>query len=245
MPRLIVGLLVLAVYPVPGRAQLIPSGSPPSLLCRSAIGNVERSSGIPDRLLAAIGQVESGRRDAQTGTWHPWPWTINAEGQGYFYETKAQAIAAVRTLQARGVQSIDVGCMQINLLYHPNAFSTLEQAFEPQVNVSYAARFLTQLFGQSGSWTRAAALYHSATPERGADYQRRVLAVWPEERQREAVRDREQQHQAQLSALARAWAATLPSSLPNRVTWQMPMNSTESLQTAGRNLPKQRPSFRG
>ena len=33
----------------------------------------------------------------------PWPWTINAEGVGSFYETKAAAIAAVRDLQARGL----------------------------------------------------------------------------------------------------------------------------------------------
>ena len=209
MRILILGLLVFTVQPLPGLAQSIAPGSVPGLLCRSAIANVERSSGIPDHLLAAIGQVESGRRDQRTGSWHPWPWTINAEGQGYFFDTKAQAIAAVRTMQARGVQSIDVGCMQINLRYHPNAFATLEQAFEPQVNVTYAARFLTQLFGQSGSWTKAAALYHSATPERGADYQRRVLALWPGERQRQSARDREQEHEAQLSALARAWAATL------------------------------------
>ena len=243
MRRLILGLLVLALHPMPGRAELVTSGSPSGLLCRSAIGNVERSSGIPDRLLAAIGHVESGRRDPQTGAWQPWPWTINADGQGYFYETKAQAIAAVRTLQARGVQSIDVGCMQINLRYHPNAFATLEQAFEPQVNVSYAARFLTQLFGQSGSWAKAAALYHSATPERGSDYQRRVMAVWPGEKQAQAARDREQEREAQLSTLARAWAATLSPSSLSRVTWQLPMNSTGNIRTAGRNLAKQKTSF--
>ena len=69
---------------------------------------------------------------------HPWPWTINAEGQGLFYDTKAQAVAAVRALQARGVRSIDVGCMQVNLMHHPDAFPTLEQAFDPQTNAAYA-----------------------------------------------------------------------------------------------------------
>lgn len=113
----------------------------------------------------------------------PWPWTINAEGQGSFYDTKAQAIAAVRALQARGVRSIDVGCMQVNLMHHPDAFPDLETAFDPTANARYAARFLNQLHGQSGDWPRAVALYHSATPDLAADYQRKVLAVWPEERQ--------------------------------------------------------------
>ena len=181
---------------------------------------------VPEHLLAAIGRVESGRRDPQTGGWHPWPWTINAEGQGFFFDTKAQAIAAVRDLQARGVRSIDVGCMQVNLMHHPNAFPTLEQAFDPQTNATYAARFLTQLFGQSHDWAKAAALYHSATPELGADYQRRVLAVWPEEKQRQQEARLQDAH----TNLANAWAATLPAAPSNRVAVVMPVNRTDNIR---------------
>lgn len=155
-------------------------------------------------MLAAIGRVESGRRDPISGAWHPWPWTVNAEGEGFFYDTKAQAIAAVRAMQARGMRSIDVGCMQVNLMHHPDAFPNLELAFEPQVNAAYAARFLQELYAQTGNWPKAAALYHSATPDLGADYQRKVMAVWPEEsRLAEA---------AAPFALAQAWGASLSSS---------------------------------
>jgi hypothetical protein len=68
--------------------------------------------------------------------------------------------------------------MQINLLHHPEAFASLEEAFEPRANVSYAARFLKQLQTQSGSWPSAAAAYHSQTPGRAEDYERRVLETW-------------------------------------------------------------------
>jgi hypothetical protein len=115
-----------------------------------------------------------------------WPWTVNAEGQGSFYDTKAQAVAAVRALQARGVRSIDVGCMPVNLMHHPDAFASLEAAFDPTANAAYAARFLRDLHAQGGAqggdWSRAVTLYHSATPNLAADYQRSVLAVWPVER---------------------------------------------------------------
>ena len=84
-------------------------------------------------------------------------------------------------MQARGIQSIDVGCMQVNLMHHPDAFPSLDMAFDPQANAAYAARFLKELYAQTGDWTKATALYHSATPELGAEYQRKVLAVWPEE----------------------------------------------------------------
>ena len=158
-------------------------GSPaPGALCRAAIAATERSSTVPPQLLAAIGMVESGRRDPANGLRAPWPWTINAEGQGTYFDTKAQAIAAVRALQAHGVQSIDVGCMQVNLMHHPTAFASLDQAFDPSANAAYAARFLTELHAQTNDWPRAAGLYHSATPELGAAYQAQVASAWMEER---------------------------------------------------------------
>ena len=149
-----------------------------SALCRAAISTAESGQRIPDAFLAAIARVESGRPDRQTGGLVAWPWTINAEGVGSFYTTKAEAVDAVRALQARGVRSIDVGCLQVNLLNHPDAFGSLEQAFDPAANASYAGRFLISLFDKMGSWPLAAAAYHSQTPTIGAAYQRRVLAEW-------------------------------------------------------------------
>jgi hypothetical protein len=153
----------------------------PGLQCRQAIQAAETAAGIPDRLMAAIGRVESGRREAD-GSINPWPWSINVEGQDHIFDSKAEAVAAVQALQTRGVRSIDVGCMQINLMYHPDAFATLNDAFDPVVNARYAASFLVQLHHQTGSWQTATAWYHSATPQLGSDYQRKVMAVWPEEK---------------------------------------------------------------
>lgn len=149
----------------------------PGQLCRAAIATVEREAGLPPRLLAAIGRVESGRRDPTTGGFHPWPWTINAEGRGSFFPDKAAAIAAVRQLQAAGVRSIDIGCLQINLRHHPNAFASLEEAFDPLANARYAARFLTELQASRGDWMVSASHYHSQTPEFAAPYRARVTAA--------------------------------------------------------------------
>jgi hypothetical protein len=146
-------------------------------LCEAAITGAERTLRLPLRLLGAIADVESGRPD-EAGHVRPWPWTIDAEGHGQFFATKQEAIDAVRALQAQGVQSIDVGCMQVNLMYHPNAFASLDEAFDPTANALYAARFLNTLYGMSGSWLQATAAYHSQTPAIGADYQERVMARW-------------------------------------------------------------------
>ncbi|MEJ1978807.1 MAG: transglycosylase SLT domain-containing protein [Acetobacteraceae bacterium] len=165
-------VLLCAVDARGGHARpALPTSIPaPSALCRSAILAAERATRVPDRLLDAIAVVESGRRDPVSGAVYPWPWTINAEGVGHFYESKAEAIAAAQAFQANGVRSIDVGCMQVNLMHHPDAFASLDQAFDPMANAAYAARFLTQLFSQTNAWPLAAAAYHSFTPDLGAEY---------------------------------------------------------------------------
>ncbi|HEY2538714.1 MAG TPA: lytic transglycosylase domain-containing protein [Stellaceae bacterium] len=146
--------------------------------CTAAIATAERSGDIPAGLLAAIGHVESGRPDPLGGAVQPWPWTIDAGGDGRFFATKAEAITATHELQAQGIASVDVGCMQVNLAYHPTAFATLEEAFDPLANALYAARFLRLLFSQTGDWPAAIAAYHSQTHDVGAIYQGKVLAVW-------------------------------------------------------------------
>lgn len=153
--------------------------SPDAALCKAAISTTEQQSHLPTRMLGAIGLVESGRLDPVAGVPTPWPWTINIAGVGHFFDTKLDAIAAVKTAQQTGIQSIDVGCMQINLMYHSHAFASLEDAFDPAANTHYAASFLHQLHDQTKSWGAAVAAYHSFTPERGADYGRRVAAMWP------------------------------------------------------------------
>ncbi len=150
-----------------------PAPGTPFDACDRAIAAAER--GIPAKLLPAISRVESGRLDAATGRVRAWPWTINVEGVGHFFDTKEQAIAEVSALQAKGVRSIDVGCMQVNLMHHATAFPSLDAAFEPATNAAYAARFLSALYGKFKDWNLATAAYHSQDPVRGEEYQRLVL----------------------------------------------------------------------
>jgi transglycosylase-like protein with SLT domain len=169
-------LLQVLVLFAPVTAVAGPPPSPASL-CETAIAGAEATLRLPPRLLGAIAEVESGRLDG-AGIVRPWPWTINAEGSGQFFASRQQAIDAVRALQAAGMRSIDVGCMQVNLMHHPNAFASLDEAFDPVANAHYAGRFLNTLYGISGSWLQATAAYHSQTPMIGAEYQQRVMARW-------------------------------------------------------------------
>jgi hypothetical protein len=173
--RALLACVLLLATPLAATA----SAAPPPAACAAAIATADRSSPVPLALMRAIGVVETGRPDPRTHTVQPWPWSVDADGQSRFYDTKAEAIAAVQALQAEGVRSIDVGCMQVNLFYHPTAFTSLDEAFDPVANARYAARFLAVLHRREGTWPAAAAAYHSQSPELGAAYAQRVMAVWP------------------------------------------------------------------
>jgi hypothetical protein len=139
---------------------------------------------IPDRLLHAISLVESGRWDADRKASFAWPWTVTAEGEGHFLPSKDAAIAEVRRLKKKGITNIDVGCMQVNLQAHPDAFASLDDAFDPATNVSYGARFLNELRANTPNWETAAAYYHSQTPSLAAAYKAKLITAWREARAR-------------------------------------------------------------
>ncbi len=135
-----------------------------SVGCREALTQAALRHGVPPSLMLAIGQVESGLN----------PFAINSEGTPHFPADQAAAVAFVEAERAQGRSSIDIGCGQINLYWHPTAFATLEEGFDPVTNADYAARFMATLHGTYGDWTTAVARYHSSQP---AAQQRYVALV--------------------------------------------------------------------
>ena len=147
-------------------------------LCAGAIAQAETARVLPAGLLTAVAVAESGRYDRGRRGVSPWPWTVNNGGDGRYFGSKQEAIAHVERLRAAGERNIDVGCMQINLMHHPDAFASLDEAFEPGRNVAYGAGYLRALEQESRSWERAVERYHTADPERGRAYRERVYQRW-------------------------------------------------------------------
>jgi hypothetical protein len=177
--RLLGALFALAPCASAVLAQVTePDHDRPAIDCRSAALEFEQSAGLPPGLLLAIGQVESGRSDPVTGRVDPWPWTTNHAGEGHYFASAQEAIATVAAQLATGIRSIDVGCFQVNLQYHPYAFANLAEAFDPAANARYAADLLNRLHAQGGNWPSAIALYHSADPLEGERYSDRVIEAW-------------------------------------------------------------------
>ncbi|MGF1592749.1 MAG: transglycosylase SLT domain-containing protein [Kiloniellaceae bacterium] len=185
MPRLLLRIAVLALgLTAPASLSAEEALDSPWTLCREAAGWAEQARDLPPHLLTAIALTESGRWHGDRSETLAWPWTVMAEGEGRFLPSKAAAIETVRALQARGIRNIDVGCMQVNLHYHPEAFESLETAFDPAANVAYAAGFLVELRQEARSWTRAVGQYHSRQTIRGNGYRAKVFKAWREERHR-------------------------------------------------------------
>lgn len=149
-------------------------------ICERATARWERISDVPHKLLHAISLAESGRWSKQQQALKAWPWTVTSGGPGTFFATRAEALAEVRRLQAKGVENIDVGCMQVNLHYHGQNFNSAAEAMDPDINVAYATKFLTKLRKEANSWAEAAGYYHSMTPERTDYYRGKVEKFWAE-----------------------------------------------------------------
>lgn len=162
----------------PGPAIAAVEAGADGLLCREGIARAERAESLPAGLLQAIALAESGRWDAARRAALPWPWTVNAGGEAARFASKEEAVRHVERLRAQGRSNIDVGCLQINLGWHPAAFTDLAAAFDPDTNAAYGAAFLATLREEAGSWEAAVERYHSRDPDRGQSYRERVWRFW-------------------------------------------------------------------
>ncbi|MEI4471364.1 lytic transglycosylase domain-containing protein [Frigidibacter sp. MR17.24] len=163
--RALAALAVLAPTAAPATAA-DPAAT--SALCDRAAATAARETGVPLDVLRAIALTETGRKS--DGSFRAWPWTVNMEGAGHWFPDRESALAYVARERARGARSFDIGCFQINHLWHGKAFASVEQMFDPIAGARYAADFLAGLHAESGSWSRAAGAYHSRTPALAGRY---------------------------------------------------------------------------
>lgn len=140
----------------------------PTAICDRAAIQIADETEVPLDVLRALTRTEPGRGTREQ--MQPWPWTVNMEGQGVWFDTEAQAQGYVFRHFRTGARSFDIGCFQINYKWHGHAFANIEEMFDPLENARYAAHFLTKLYGEHGDWTRAVGAYHSRTQKYAARY---------------------------------------------------------------------------
>jgi len=166
-------VVAMAVWAMPGAPALATVND--AQICDSAAQDAARRTGVPMAVLLAISLTETGRQS--DGTFRPWPWTVNMEGKGVWFDSRRQALDFVAQNYRRGARSFDVGCFQLNYKWHGQAFSSVEQMFDPTENALYAARYLRDLFAEKGNWIDAAGAYHSRTPKFANRYKKRFKDI--------------------------------------------------------------------
>ncbi len=144
-------------------------------VCDAAARYAASQTGVPLSVLLAITRTETGRKHG--GKFAPWPWTVNMEGAGKWFDDVDQALAYVERHHSAGARSFDVGCFQLNYKWHGQHFSSIPDMFDPRENALYAASFLRDLYGEMGDWEKAAGAYHSRTKKYANRYKKRFRSL--------------------------------------------------------------------
>lgn len=148
------------------------------LACDLAAQHAAKETGVPLDVLMAITRTETGL--SQGDIIQPWPWTVNMQGRGVWFDTKSEALTYVFDHFKTGARSFDVGCFQINYRWHGASFASIEDMFDPSSNALYAASFLKSLYAESGDWTVAAGAFHSRTAVHADRYIVRFVSMLAE-----------------------------------------------------------------
>ncbi len=156
--KLLIGLGTVALATLPGRAW--------------AKGNAARSTSIPQtyrqvgafcdvpaRLLYAVALGESGRKVA--GQWTAWPWTLNVQGRGFYFDSRERVFEALMQAITEG-RSVDVGPMQLNWRWKYDWLPSPWLATEPVFNIGTGARIIRAHYDRNpnAGWFEAAGRYH-------------------------------------------------------------------------------------
>lgn len=173
--------------------------------CSQAARSAELHDGLPAGLLTAIGNVESGG----------WGWSVNGNdgSPGRRFASAEDAQRYTDGLLAAGARAVDVGCFQVDLYYHPEAFRRWQDGFDEDANAHAAAAILNRLHSQTGDWSSAIARYHSADWQRGQSYLQMVMSAWGEHLSAFAQAGAKETHVLALQSLSIAVAVWEPGAM--------------------------------
>ncbi|OYZ95812.1 MAG: hypothetical protein B7X99_14845 [Rhizobiales bacterium 17-65-6] len=141
-----------------------------SNVCERELARASAVYNIPLPVLYAVGLQESGING------HLQQYMLNVAGKDYLATSLPDAMRAFNEARAQGIKLIDVGCLQVNYYYHGKKFRSVEQMFNPRLNVDVAAQELRDWRKSQGNWTMAVARYN-ASKHNVAGQKRYVCAV--------------------------------------------------------------------
>ena len=113
----------------------------------------------------------------QESAGHPWVINNNTTRKSSSFRTRAEAVAAARSAIQQG-DSVDMGLAQINSKNLPALGLSVDQVFDPCINLAAAAQILSAAYTKSGSLVGALSSYNTgrADSSRGVAYAQKIFA---------------------------------------------------------------------
>lgn len=163
-------------------ASVVTSTSIPIIYKERAI-----NAGVPYMLLYAVAIAESN--NPEDPSFKPWPWTLNVNGHGMYFDTKKDAVVALTRELAKGTRNIDICAGQINYRYNHHLIPDINKALDLKPCLTAATEVLNRelrhckMILRKSNWWCAVERYHSpgksdAQRERATAYAARVKSIY-------------------------------------------------------------------
>lgn len=134
--------------------------------------------GLDPYILYAVALVESAQINDRLAA--PWPWALNRQGRPILPSSRHEARGILNEALNKGIRSIDVGLMQVNVRWNGHRVQRLEDLLDPETNIRIGADVLTEAIDSApGDLALGIGRYHTGW-RNDADayrYGRRVLAI--------------------------------------------------------------------
>lgn len=137
-------------------------------------GQVAKEEGVDPYILYSVAILESGRKWGD-GMVRPWPWTLNVNGRGIYFDTRMEALKHLEESR-RDTGNIDVGILQVNIHYHGDKVARIENLLDYEMNLRVAARILREaILSSPGDPVIGVGRYHSWREKRARAYGARAI----------------------------------------------------------------------
>lgn len=168
----VISFIVILVISSPGYSRS-------TVLQQSLWATAAAFAGIHAHTLYSIALQESGQQ-WKDGTFRPWPWTLHVnsgksgiKAGAHRYPSREAAETALHNMLGLGLNNVDVGLMQINIVWHGDKVKDAVQLLDPRINLTVAATILKNVHA-GANVTQTIARYHSFNPQRGLVYANQV-----------------------------------------------------------------------
>lgn len=144
--------------------------------CDAIVEQAAQKFDVPAGLMSAMSRVLLEQSDTRQMV-QTTPWAIKQGAHVLTFETAADMEAELENLILNGDEDLNLGCMQLNLIWHGDHFHSLQDMMHPTKSADYAAKVLSELYKEHGSWQKTIRAFHGPATDT-QEYVNSVLRLY-------------------------------------------------------------------